>query len=144
MGISEKAFIGKIKVENRKFPRLHLELKVQYAVLKAGELPQSNKSQVKDLGAGGMAMMTKTPLEPEQLLTLILYLPPLNQDHDPHLVARYDRHECEPVTLCAQVIWVKNDPSGKYLNGLSFVDIDAKNKKRLKHFLVDFELDQIF
>ncbi len=140
----EKSLVGRIKVENRKFPRLHLELKVQYAPLKPGELPQPSKSTVKDLGAGGMAMTTKTPLEIDQLLTLILYLPPLNPDRNAHLVARYDRHECEPVVLCARVLWVKEDPSGRYVSGLSFYDIDSKNKKRLKHFLVDFELDQIF
>lgn len=140
--MQSKALRGKISIENRKFPRRQIQLPVLYAPLQPGSLPQVKKTYIDDFGAGGVAMVSDLPLHPHTLITLNLYLPPLS--HDPNSEVMYNLNQCEPVTLLARVAWSKkvHDYRG-YLNGLAFYDIDLENAKRLKHFLVDYELDQI-
>lgn len=133
---------GKISIENRRYPRRQIQLPVLYAPLNSGELPKVKKTFIEDFGAGGVAMNTEHPLKINQLLTINLYLPPIA--FGPTKNDNLDLNQCEPVTLLVRVAWsrkIKNYQG--YNNGLAFQDIDVENSKRLKHFLVDYELDQI-
>ncbi len=78
-----------------------------------------------------------------QLLTINLYLPPWEVNiNSPEVLPNYCEEDCEPVTILARVVWSKSLPGHAHKAGLEFYDVDRKNRKQVKHFLVEYELDE--
>jgi len=90
-----------------------------------------------------MAMHTPHPLAVGQLLTVNLYLPPLEAYmNSPEVLPTFCEEDCEAVTILARVVWSTPLKDNGHKAGLEFYDVDRHNLKRLKHFLVEYELDE--
>ncbi|MEW6515912.1 MAG: PilZ domain-containing protein [candidate division FCPU426 bacterium] len=134
---------GDVEVENRKYPRHRFKLRLRMAPLKSGELPKPVKSLALDVGAGGMAIHSRNEYVPDQLLTVILYLPQFQYAHPPAEQPReYCETECLPITILCRVVWCRRVGETQYKIGLAFIDIERQRRKLLKHFLVEYEMDE--
>jgi c-di-GMP-binding flagellar brake protein YcgR len=139
--MSEK-YSGKVSVENRRFPRVQFNLGIHYAPVKEGELPKPVECKAEDMGAGGMAMYSEHKLEIGDRLTVNLYIPPVEKYINSSEIPMYNENECVPITLLAKVAWCCADEKNGFRAGIQFLDVDKKNAKQLKHFLVEYELDE--
>lgn len=137
-----ESFTAKVKVENRRFPRVRFKLGIHYAEVQKGELPKPLQSLAEDVGVGGMAMYSNKKLTKGQLLTVNIYLPPAEKYINTSEIPVYLKEECEPVTLFARVVWCHQDKKHGFRAGIKFFDVDKKNAKQFKHFLVEYELDE--
>lgn len=134
--------LGDVEVENRKYPRSRFRLGLRLAPLEPGKLPKPVRSLAADVGAGGMAIHSEHAYSPRQLLTVILYLPSMDYNHPPLEPPEYCEAECVPVTLLCRVVWCRREGERGYKLGLAFMDIERQHRKLLKHFLVEYELDE--
>lgn len=133
---------GDVIVENRKYPRSRFRLTLRLAPLEPGKLPKPVKSLAADVGAGGMSIHCEQAFADGQLLTVLLYLPPLDYNHPPVEPPACRENECLAVTILARVAWCQSVGEGRFKLGLAFMDIERRRRKQLKHFLVEYELDE--
>jgi c-di-GMP-binding flagellar brake protein YcgR len=133
---------GDLTVENRKYPRSRFLLGLRLAPLEPGKLPKPIRTLAADVGAGGMSIHSEKEFTADQLLTVILYLPPLDYNHPPTELPEYCESDCVPVTILCRVVWCRREGERRYKLGLAFMDIEQRHRKFLKHFLVEYELDE--
>ena len=136
----DASFRGEAGAGNRRFPRKRLRLAVQYKRLERNRLPSAVESRLEDLGAGGMAMTSGQRLAPDQLLMITLYLPaaPICAARGEPLLSDRD---CTPVNILSRVAWCAERTPRSWVCGVQFLDCDRTDRTRLKHFLVEFDLD---
>jgi c-di-GMP-binding flagellar brake protein YcgR len=134
-------FKGQTQAENRRYPRIHLKLWVHFKCLDKGVSALDLESLAEDLGAGGMAMRSDRDLKPGQLLMLTLYLPPASKRESVETLI-YSEKESLPVAVLSRVVWSAAAADGEFLVGVQFLDLEAKDRRTLKTFLVDYNLDQ--
>ncbi|MCD4814244.1 PilZ domain-containing protein [bacterium] len=134
--------IGEVKVENRKYPRINFKLAVHYAPVEKGAIPKPVKSNAEDMGAGGMAMQSREFIEPGNYVTLNLYLPSFENLQFLDKFSDFPVNDCIAITILSKIVWCRKMKAEGYLVGIQFCDIDPQKKKLLKHFLVEYEMDE--
>lgn len=106
--------------EKRRFIRFDIALKVTYIIQKD---PRTEKTGItKDVGAGGMQLLTEEKIETGKRVELKVFLP----------------EALNPVHLNGIVMWSKEDASGKALRhcaGIEFGKIEEDNKNTFLKFL---------
>lgn len=132
-------------VEARRYPRIPLKMKLKYRILIRGEKARFEVSHglADDLGAKGLAMSSLHPLESGQLLTLTLFLPPEAKRRELVDASVFREEDCDHISVLARVAWSKPRGEGRYAVGVEFLDLEPSDRKVLKRFLVDFELDDM-
>lgn len=133
-------FKGETRAENRRHPRLQLKIWVHYQLLKPGEATRTAESLSEDLGAGGIAIRSHSPVADNQLLLLTLYLPPEDKREGPAETLIYSEDDCLPVEILACAAWSAQKQKQDYMVGVQFLEIKREHRKRLKDFLVDYQL----
>ncbi len=140
-----KILKGEMVVEARRYPRIPLKMKIKYRILIHGQKArfEFSHSLADDLGAKGLAMSSQYPLESGQLLTLTLFLPPQSKRRELVDASVFKEEECDQISVLARVAWSKPRDKGRHAVGVEFLDLEPSDRKTLKRFLVDFELDDM-
>ncbi len=100
----------------REFPRLRQHIPVRFG----GEESRYQDSLTKDVGEGGVRLMSREFLPVNARLKLEFFLAPAS----------------EALTAVGKVVWVQKLPySYQHDIGIQFVDIPEGDKKRLSHFV---------
>lgn len=139
--MSADTFRGGVESERRRYPRIPIKLEVQFKCVGKGKVYNSHVHWAEDLGAGGLALRSRRLLKVGQMLLVTLFLPPAG--------GREKRRIQEPVTakngvavsVLSRVAWNSSRPDGSYLLGIQFLDLDRNERKLLKGFLVEYQLD---
>jgi c-di-GMP-binding flagellar brake protein YcgR len=135
-------FKGETQAERRRYKRKPIKLHVHYQCLDKGVVSEPQRDLAEDLGAGGLMMRSQRPLEKDQVLMLVLLLPPVEKRQKGVATDEYIEEESLAVEILCRVAWATSSQDGGYLIGVQFLDLDQNNRKWLKEFLVDFKLDQ--
>jgi c-di-GMP-binding flagellar brake protein YcgR len=111
-------------VERRKFPRLRLNVNVQYEILKVSAL-RTEETGSKNISAGGISLVVPKKVNIGDLLRLKLSLP----------------GEVSFIVIKGKVIWVEEfsvTPASIYKAydcGIEFVDVSAEDQKSISRYL---------
>ena len=114
--------------ERRRYVRLDTRLKIVYTVLQ-NEKDASVTSETKDISGGGIRIFLSEPIPIHTLLKLTIYLP-----DDP-----------KPIVCSGKMVWaeeftVLQDEKGKngnqYEAGVSFIEIDPKDRDRIIKYVI--------
>ncbi len=132
---------GQTRAEHRRYPRIQMKLWVHFKCLDKGTISQDLESLAEDLGAGGMAMRSDRKLQMGQLLMLTLYLPPEGKRESSDTLI-YSEKDSVPISILSRVVWCSAAADQEYLLGVQFLDLDRQDRKSLKAFLVDYDLDK--
>ncbi len=136
-------FTGQAGAENRRYPRLKLKLWVHYRPLKQGESAAGPlESLAEDVGARGTAVRSSHAMRIGQLLMVTLYLPPENKRGEADTLPIFAEKDCLPVDILSRVVWCRAKDEHEFLLGIQFLDPDPSHRRRLKDFLVDYNLDK--
>lgn len=109
--------------ERRKFARLDLALTVSYAVLDpAGQPVDPREALSSDISAGGLRLMTPTPLENGATLELNIFLA--------------DDEET-PIRAKGEVVWQTRLSSTSFETGVVIKGMPDEDKKRFMSFVFD-------
>jgi c-di-GMP-binding flagellar brake protein YcgR len=112
-------------VEKRKFPRLPLNVNVQYEILKVSAL-RAEETGSKNISAGGICLVVPKKVNIGDLLRLRLSLP----------------GEVNFIMVKGKVIWVEEfsvTPASyhkAYDCGIEFVDVSAEDQKNISRCLI--------
>ena len=109
--------------DRRRFARLDLALTVSYAVLDhAGELERDPlKALTADISAGGLRLMTPTPLVTGTKLDLGIFL---GEDE-------------RAIKATGEVVWQRRLAPTSFETGVEINGIDEKDRKRFMEFIFD-------
>lgn len=114
--------------EKRRFIRFDVSLKVNYVIQKE---PKAEKTGIaKDVGAGGIQLLTKEKLKIGNKVDLKIFTP----------------EALNPVHMKGIVMWSNEISSGKnvsYTNGIEFGQIEEDNKNTFLRFLCDLMYKKI-
>lgn len=127
---------GETRAERRRYVRKSMNLKVQFRFMERDLVSNPQTDSLEDLGAGGLAMVTKQSLRQGQLLMISLQLPS-GDEHYHEVLSGASR-----VSILSRVAWVKPNQDGSYTVGVQFLDLEPGERQLLKAFLVEYELDQ--
>jgi len=109
-------------IERRKFIRLQAPIGVTYKVLKKIKRAKSSQTLIKNIGGGGIRIMTKDDLKSGDLVELAIEIP----------------HLKEPIRAVGEVVWFAHfrdrDREGREA-GIRFRDIEPKNLHRVLEFV---------
>ena len=109
--------------EKRKFARLDLALTVSYAVIDpSGHAIDPREALSSDISAGGVRLMTPTPLEVGATIDLNI-----------HLADQEDN----PVHAKGEVIWQTKISSTSFETGVTIKDMPDEDRKRFMSFVFD-------
>jgi c-di-GMP-binding flagellar brake protein YcgR len=119
-----KLHYGIVNFERRKYPRLNIDLPIEYS-----SLPSSVSRPGRALNAseGGLLVYLSEKVEIGQLLQMKLFFP--------------SGSELNGVEIMAEVAWMDihlGKDWGDYRCGVKFVDISPESLNKLKRFLKDF------
>lgn len=110
--MEKKAFV----LGRREFPRLNLHVPVRFG----GEESRFQDSLTKDLGGGGVRLVSREFLPVNSKLKIEFFLGPAS----------------EGLTAVGKVVWIQKLPySYQHDVGIQFMDISAPNRKRISHFV---------
>lgn len=108
--------------ERRRFVRNRVRLNTIVTILRTGE---TRRALTKDIGGGGICVVTEEELEAGEVLGVEIKLPD------------FDR----PVTFKAGVVWItmaapisRSAVTGRYEVGLKFSDIDPKSRSLMLQY----------
>lgn len=109
--------------DRRRFARLDLALTVSYAVIdRAGEVEHDPlKALTADISAGGIRLMTPTPIAPGTRLDLGIFL----------------GEDAKPVKAWGEVVWQRKLSPTSYETGVEIHGVDDKDRKRFMSFIFD-------
>lgn len=109
--------------ERRKFARLDLALTVSYAVIDpAGQPLDPREALSSDISAGGLRLMTPTPLEKGSTLELNIFLA---------------EDEETPVRATGEVVWQSRISNTSFETGVVIKGMPDEDKKRFMSFVFD-------
>jgi len=109
--------------EKRKFARLDLALTVSYAVIDpAGQPVDPREALSSDISAGGVRLMTPTPLEVGATIDLNIFLA---------------EQEDNPVKAKGEVVWQTKISSTSFETGVVIKEMPDEDKKRFMSFVFD-------
>lgn len=109
--------------ERRKFARLDLALTVSYAVIDpAGQPADPREALSTDISAGGLRLMTPSPLETGATLDLNIFLA---------------EDEENPVRAKGEVVWQSKISNTSFETGVLIKDMPDDDKKRFMSFVFD-------
>lgn len=110
-------------VERRKYARLDLALTVSYAVIDpAGQPVDPREALSTDISAGGLRLMTPTPLENGTTLDLNIFL------------AEDDEN---PISAKGEVVWQSKISNTSFETGVVIKNMPDADKKRFMSFVFD-------
>jgi len=128
---------GETTAERRRYVRKAMQLKVQFRFMEKDVVSKPQTDLLEDLGAGGLAMVTKQSLRKGQLLMISLELPANNDEQCREIISGKSK-----VSILSRVAWVKPNQNGSYTIGVEFLDLEPGERQLLKAFLIEYELDQ--
>ena len=106
--------------ERRQFPRIKVELIVRYKILSIPE--QEFDAKTKDIGGGGVCLITREQIEPGTILLVDIKFPRSNR----------------PILATGRVIWHRESslgpsPAGhvRFDNGIEFLKISDSDRQRI-------------
>ena len=107
-------------VEQRRFPRLHVQTAVQFRnILKPNE-PFAG-SLCRNVSASGLSLMTDGFLPKESRWVLLVSLPRVSR---------------EPIRLIGRVVWSMKKMSGRPCEGgIQFIEVAAEDKRMIADFV---------
>lgn len=109
--------------EKRRFARLDLALTVSYAVIDpSGHAVDPREALSSDISAGGVRLMTPTPLEVGAMIDLNI-----------HLADQEDN----PVRAKGEVVWQTKISSTSFETGVVIKEMPDADKKRFMSFVFD-------
>lgn len=109
--------------ERRKFARLDLALTVSYAVIDSTGTPADPREALStDISAGGLRLMTPTPLDNGALLDISIFL------------AEDDE---TPISAHGEVIWQHKISNTSFETGVVIKDMPLDDRKRFMSFVFD-------
>lgn len=109
--------------EKRKFARLDLALTVSYAVIDpSGHAMDPREALSSDISAGGVRLMTPTPLEVGATIDLNI-----------HLADQEDN----PIHAKGEVVWQTKISSTSFETGVVIKEMPDEDKKRFMSFVFD-------
>ena len=109
-------------VEKRKFPRLQLNVKVKYEVLKGSPL-RAEENLSKNVSAGGIRLMVSEKIDIGALLRLKLSL----------------HGEVNFIIVKGTVVWTEEFSVNEYKAydcGIEFVDVSPLNQENISRYLI--------
>lgn len=109
--------------EKRKYARLDIALSVSYAVKNVGgEMSELADALSSDISAGGLRLMTPTPLKPGDLLDLEITIDGNNQ---------------ETIHASGEVVWQNQISDTSFETGAIIRYMDDEDKQRFMSFVFD-------
>jgi c-di-GMP-binding flagellar brake protein YcgR len=120
--IRKRLFKGKTAEEERKEPRVLLNLPIDYNAEKS---PTSRPGYTSNLSPGGVLLNVPERLDIGQEISLRIFFA-----FGPEL---------ETVNVNSRVVWVRRaEKEGSYRSGVKFLDLSATDRKRLGRFFERF------
>jgi len=119
-----KAQYGFVNVERRKYPRLNIDIPIEYYRI---DEPAGSRGRTLNISEGGLLIYSSERMEIGQRLRLRLFL---------NMVS-----ELSSIELLSEVVWVEiriDKDLGDYRTGVRFVDISPDDMTQLKNFLIRF------
>lgn len=109
--------------EQRKFARLDIALSVSYAIRdQNGELSEIAEAQSSDISAGGLRLMTPTPLNNGDIIDLEISI---------------HGEEGEPIHAHGEVVWQNKLANHSYETGTVIKYMKDEDKQRFLGFVFD-------
>jgi len=105
--------------ERRLYPRLEINTKLQYRVIRPEESRDKEIEYVKNISAGGISFTSSQDLPVESLLEIHIELPGKEA----------------PVDCLAKVVWIREIAAQDYLVGLCFLDLTGGERTRLNRYV---------
>ncbi len=139
--MANEEFRGETGAERRRYPRMPIKLQVSYKCIEKGIISKPEAYLAEDLGAGGLAMRSPRSLDSGQMLMLNLFLPPADTEGTDKNLSIFTEEECVMVGILSRVAWCTAFREEGYLIGVQFLDLDRDDRRRLKDFLTNFQLD---
>ncbi|HOW36344.1 MAG TPA: PilZ domain-containing protein [Candidatus Omnitrophota bacterium] len=107
--------------ERRKFIRLSIDVQINYSVLSQAD---QHRSITKNIGEGGICLVTDGPLNAGTLLKLEIILP-----EDP-----------PPIQTVGKIVWIKtfslaNENRPRYEAGVQFINISERDQLRIGKYV---------
>lgn len=124
--------------DDRKYPRLNLELPIHYKFFEDGKMFRALETVVENIGAMGLAAESDRSMHKGQHVMMTLFVP--NDDVAHLLNESLDEESCMPVFMLSKIVWCKREEMGKYSFGVEFVQIENEHKRRFKDFLMSNDL----
>ena len=107
----------------REYPRMRYPIPVRFG----GDASRVQDSLMKDIGAGGVRLLSRDFLPVDAKVKIEFFLTPAS----------------EPLLAVGKVVWVQKVPySYQHEVGIQFVDISEGSRKRLRHF-VEQNVDKV-
>jgi len=116
--------------ERRRYPRYHARLAVHFHRLRSREAFQLHESLTQDLGAGGLAMVSDTPIPAGQLIMLTLMVPDAAADP-----AQGGQPQFHRLILLSRVAWENPLSQTRFLQGIEFVEVAEEDRRKLHEYL---------
>ena len=127
--------------ENRCYPRLLINLTLNYKYLEYGNLYHALESRTLNLSACGLAMYTDRILPKDQHILMTLFLPRENVVANPGEKTKKTDDNYLSVMLLSSVVWCHQDENDECHVGLKIMQVEPEHKKRLQLFLASHKLD---
>jgi c-di-GMP-binding flagellar brake protein YcgR len=138
--VFKKVYSADMQAERRKSPRIPLNIAVKYQCLPKDRMTMPTDSLSENLGMGGLAMRVDHKLEPNDRISLVLYLPPADKRDDVQNYASYAKQDCLTVRIEARVAWCQPFAGNKFMLGIEFIQIDPEDMPEFRAFVKDYEL----
>jgi len=108
---------GQIDKERRRYPRLNLNIQVEYSVIRGDE---AAKTQSKNISAGGICLILYEDIQPDSILELKFYLP----------------RDADPIKAIGRVVWrseivVADDKRTRFDAGIEFLEISDTDRTKI-------------
>lgn len=111
-------------IEKRKYPRLTLNVGVEYKILKGFEF-ESTTTQSKNISAGGICIIALDKFEVGSSLSLKFSLPELDK----------------PINAAGRVVWIEEfsvgdvSSSKAYDAGIEFIHIQEEDREKISQYV---------
>lgn len=108
---------GHMERERRKYPRLNLNIEVEYSVLRGADAIQV---QSKNISAGGICLILYEDIQPDSVLELKFYLP----------------RDTNPIKAIGRIVWrseivVADDKRTRFDAGIEFLEISDIDRTKI-------------
>ncbi len=113
--------------ERRRFIRLNINADIKFSIIPHGSAEYQSKT--KDIGAGGICLMSDLPLKNSDILKLEIFLP-----EDP-----------PSVHAIGKVVWVKpfsiaDEKSVRFDAGVTFTEITEPDRKKINKYVFSLKI----
>lgn len=127
--------------KNRRFcPRAEVRFPIDYHYYEKGRLFHTLQSEIINISAGGMAMLSDRQIQKGRTLLATLQLLPEYLRFDPHQRLKRVWENGSLVMIFSEVVRCELSDTGTYIAGLKFLVLERHHRLRFKQFLNDYRI----